>query len=130
MTIRICIADQQHRVRYGLRVLLEQQPGWAVNGEATTVHEIFDLISINCPDLLLLDWELLGSSALDMISNLRTRYPNLIIISMSAQHESQQAAIQAGVDGFISKIEPPEKLICLIHKLIRFRSEIKSKLDP
>jgi len=126
MTIRICIADRQPRVRYGLRILLEQQPGWKVNGEATNAQELLEQVVGNPPDLILLDWELPGIKDEDLLSRLSDFCPDLMIISISAHHEAQQAALDAGVDGFASKTQPPEKLISLIHKIIRVRPKIET----
>lgn len=125
--MRIFIADRQPRVRYGLRVLLEQQPGWKVSGEAANVQELLESIQDDCPDLILLDWELPGTTAPDLLLKLRTYCPNLFVVSMSAHPSAQQLAKQAGADDFASKIEPAEKLIGMIHKFTRTHSTIESR---
>ncbi len=38
--MKIGIADPQARVRFSLRILLEQQPGWLVCGEASDDQEL------------------------------------------------------------------------------------------
>jgi len=43
--MKIGIADPQARVRFSLRILLEQQPGWMVNGEAADCQDLFHLFS-------------------------------------------------------------------------------------
>ncbi len=58
--MRILLADDQTRVRFALRVLLERQPGLAVVGEATNSRDLLDQINATRPDTVLLDWELPG----------------------------------------------------------------------
>jgi DNA-binding NarL/FixJ family response regulator len=115
--MKIFIADSQSRVRYGLRVLLEQQPGWMVIGEAGDTQELLTQFSHHSPDLLLLDWELTGMPAAILLPRLRKAYPALKVISISGHDEFRHAALSAGSDSFVSKIESPEKLIALIHEL-------------
>jgi len=124
VTIRICIADRQPRVRYGMRVLLEQQPGWKVIGEAAEVAELIEQTQTGCPDMVLLEWELPGMPAEEVVAQLRSSCPDIRIVSLSGQLEVRQAALNAGVDGFASKTEPPERLIQLIQKIMRISSRI------
>ncbi|UCH61169.1 MAG: response regulator transcription factor [Anaerolineales bacterium] len=116
MTIKFCIADRQPRVRYGMRVLLEQQQGWKVIGEAAEADELLMLVQAGCPDIVLLEWELPGMPAEEIIAQLRGSHPGLRVISLSGQPEARQVALKMGVDGFASKTEPPERLIQLIQK--------------
>jgi two-component system nitrate/nitrite response regulator NarL len=117
VTIKICIADSQSRVRFGLRVLLEQQPGWQVIEEFSEARELLERMHRDCPDLVLLDWELPGMPAEKTLPLLRQACPGLRVIALSGGHELRQAALWAGADAFASKMEPPEKLLVLIREL-------------
>jgi DNA-binding NarL/FixJ family response regulator len=112
--MRILLADDQPKVRFALRTLLERQPGFEVVGEARSGRDLREQISPTRPDLVLLDWELPGERALDTLSNLRTMYPNLRVIALSGRSEARQAALKAGVDAFVSKSDPPEHLLAAI----------------
>ena len=113
----ILIADAQPRVRFGLRVLLEQQPGWRIAGEAVDAQTLLRQIRRGCPDLILVDWELPGMPAQELLSTLRLGCPSLRVIFMSGRDELRQAAVQAGADLFAYKADPPEKLLRLIRGL-------------
>jgi len=115
--MRIFIADSQPRVRYGLRVLLEQQPGWRVVGEAGDAQELLELVYDTCPDLLLLDYELPGMASAEILAQLQQTCPALRVIAMSGHDELRQVALEAGASSFASKTESPEKLVILIHEL-------------
>jgi DNA-binding NarL/FixJ family response regulator len=117
--MKICIADGQSMVRYGLRILLEQQRGWQITGEAASAQELIEQMSYDSPDIVLLDWELPGMPLDRLLKSLRQACPELQVISLSGRYELRQAALEAGADAFASKAEPPEKLIQLIGQLMK-----------
>jgi DNA-binding NarL/FixJ family response regulator len=114
--MKIGIADPQARVRFSLRILLEQQPGWIIGGEAADCQELFDLLHGVSLDLLLMDWDLPDLSA-ETLRRLRAQYPMMRIVAMSGKQELREAAVKASADGFGCKAEPPEKLLKLIRDL-------------
>jgi len=118
MVLNILIGDAQPRVRFGLRLLLEQQPGWRITGEAVDAQELLDAIRSGCPDLVLLDWELPGMPAQELLSAIRRSCPQLWVVFMSGRDELRQSAMQAGADIFAYKADPPEKLLGLIRGLV------------
>lgn len=115
--MKIGIADPQARVRFSLRILLEQQSGWEVGGEAADCHELIDLLRIAAPDLLLVDLDLPDMPADTLLGRLRTEHPRMQIVAMSGKKELGQAAVTAGANAFACKAESPEKLLNLIRHL-------------
>lgn len=118
VVLNIIIGDAQPRVRYGLRLLLEQQPGWKVTGEAEDAQALLEAVRFGCPDLILLDWELPGMPAEELLTVIRLACPRLWIVFMSGKDELRQTALQAGADVFAYKADPPEKLLGLIRELV------------
>ncbi len=115
--MKIGIADPQGRVRFSLRVLLEQQPGWIVDGEVADCDELFEMLKRISPDLLLLDWDLPNRVIGDVLRRLRAQHPKLKIIVMSGRSELQQTAMKEGADAFACKADSPEKLLTVIQTL-------------
>jgi DNA-binding NarL/FixJ family response regulator len=118
MGLNILIGDASPRVRFGLRLLLEQQPGWRVAGEAEEAQELLEAVQCGCPDLVLLDWELPGMPAQELLTVIRQACPHLRVVFMSGKDELRQMALQAGADVFAYKADPPEKLLRLIRELV------------
>jgi DNA-binding NarL/FixJ family response regulator len=112
--MRILIADDQPRVRFALRTLLETEPGWQVVNEAVDAEELIAQTAVSTPDLVLLDWELPGLTAAEPLSTLRAVCPNAFVIALSGRLEAHRAALAAGADAFVSKTEPPERLLAAI----------------
>ncbi len=109
--MKIGIADPQARIRYSLHILLEQQPGWEVDGEAADCQDLLNLMSADPPDLLLIDCDLPGLQLESLLRLLRDQYPGVCIFLMSGRQELRQAALKAGADAFIYKAESAEKLL-------------------
>jgi len=120
--VRVLIADDQPQVRSALQLLLKQEPGVAVVGEAENVEEALELVAARRPDLVLLDWELPGLRAADvpkkakpgLLPALRARCPRVKVVALSGRPEARQAALAAGADVFVSKGDPPERLLAAV----------------
>ena len=112
--MHILLADDRPKVRFALRVLLEQQPGLKVVGEAADAEALLALAKEACPDLVLLGWEWPGLRAGDLLSALREVCPDLFVIALSGRPEARRAALAAGADAFVSKTDLPERLLAAI----------------
>jgi DNA-binding NarL/FixJ family response regulator len=115
--MRILLADDQAKVRFALRVLLEKQPGVEVVGEATDASVLADLMKEVCPDLVLLGWELPGEIRADLIRQLHEICPRAAIVALSSRLEARRPALEAGADGFLCKCDSPEYLLNLVAEL-------------
>jgi DNA-binding NarL/FixJ family response regulator len=112
--MRILIADDESNVRYGLRVLLEEWPELKVVGEVADTEELLAQLEAACPDLVLLSWGLPGRQSADLLPALRRVKDDLYVIVLCGRPEARQVALDAGADAFISKMEPPERLLAAI----------------
>ena len=115
--MRILIADDQRKVRYALRVLLRKQPEVAVVGEANNTDELLKMIQDSNPDILIVDWLLPDEINAQTLERYREKCPKLSIIAMSGRPEFEATALEAGVDAFISKIDPPDRLLAAIREI-------------
>jgi DNA-binding NarL/FixJ family response regulator len=109
--MRILLADDQPEVCSALRLLLEQESGLEVVGEAAEIEELLAQIEATRPDLVLLDWELPGLNASSSLSALRSCCSRLVVVALSGRPEARRAALDAGADAFVSKGYPPERLL-------------------
>lgn len=115
--MRVLIADDQPKVRSALQILLTHQPEVSVVGEVDEAKDLVDQIHTNQPDLVLLDWELPGLSAIGSLTALRMEVPYLSVIALSVRPETRLEALNAGADGFVCKIDPPEQLVKALHSV-------------
>jgi DNA-binding NarL/FixJ family response regulator len=120
--LRVLIADDEPRVRSALRLLLRQHPGIAVAGEADNVELALELATRQRPDLVLLDWELSGRNGTIALKRLRALRQGMVVIALSGRPEARRAALDAGVDAFVSKGDPPEQLLSMLQATLRTMS--------
>lgn len=112
--MRIILAENRRKVRFALRALLEQQPELNVVGEAVDAQNLLAQVAETCPDVILLDWELPGMAADDLLSALRRKCPDVSVVALSGRVSARGAALAAGADAFVSKGDPPERLLSAI----------------
>jgi len=112
--VRVLIADDQPQVRSALRLLLQVKLGAATIGEAGDLEQALELVGVEQPDLVLLDWELPAQGGAAALAELRTTCPGLAVIALSSRPEARPDALAAGADAFVSKGEPPERLMASV----------------
>ena len=109
--MRVLIADDHPQVRSALRLLLQEELDVIVVGEANDLEQTLELVSVEEPDLVLLDWGLLAQDGTNALIGLRTALPGLVVIALSGSPEARREALAAGADAFVSKGDPPEWLV-------------------
>lgn len=108
--MQIILADDQTDVRSAIRLMLEEKPDISIVGEASTSFELLKQTRLNNPDLIMLDWELPGTSAKELVSLLQVMRPGILIIALSSSPMVRHIALKAGVR-FVCKSDPPETLL-------------------
>ena len=116
-TLRLVVADADQRVRSALRILLQEEPGLIVVGESSDLPSLVAQVGELVPDLVLLDWELPGRPAAAILVAQTTIDYRPMVIVFSARPESEEAALAAGADAFVSKGDPPEALLSAFRQL-------------
>ena len=117
--IRILIVDDQLVVREGLRMLLENQEGMKVVAMAGTRSEALGMIASQPADILILNLELGGYSALSFIPQLREVANNARVLVLTGQRDSEthQKAAQLGAMGVVLKEDAADLLLKAIEKV-------------
>ena len=103
-----------------MRLLLEQEPGVSIVGEAGETRDLLAEVQAVGLDVLMLDWELPGAhgdgaARGGLLTTLRSYCPGLRVIALSSRPEARGAALAAGADAFVSKGDPPERLLAALH---------------
>jgi two-component system nitrate/nitrite response regulator NarL len=119
--IRILIIDDQLIVREGLRMLIENHPGTKVVAMASTRSEALDIIAREPTDLIILNLELGGNSALSFIPELREAAKDARILVLTGQRDSttHQKAAQHGAMGVVLKEDAADLLLKAIEKVYK-----------
>jgi DNA-binding NarL/FixJ family response regulator len=115
--MRVLVADDLTNVRSALILLLAEQPGLQVVGEAADTFGLLLTAESQNPDVILLDWELRGMPTSKVVHLLHHILPQVCIVALSGRPEARQEALTAGVHAFVSKGAAPEHLIATLHNL-------------
>lgn len=108
---RVFLADADSDERSGLRLLLSDL-SMVLVGETADWPATFALAPTSGAELLLVDWALLPTPPTSALTALRSASPSaLVIVLISHLDARHQAALSAGADAFISKGEPPERVV-------------------
>jgi DNA-binding NarL/FixJ family response regulator len=102
---RILIADDNQRVRCGVRALLSSDLSYEICGEAADGTEALRVARELLPDLILLDISMPGLSGLEVARLVRQQLPKTKILVMS-QHDTAQLlphVLEAGAHACVDK---------------------------
>ncbi|MEV0154487.1 response regulator transcription factor [Micromonospora sp. NPDC050686] len=119
--IRVLLADDQHLVRAGFRVILEVEDDIEVVGEAADGERAVGMARALRPDLVLMDVEMPGVDGLTATRRISADVdgPAVLILTTFDRDDYLFAALRAGASGFLLKNGTPEALVEAIRVVAR-----------
>jgi len=120
MSEKILIVEDQVVVQMGLEILLEQTfVGLEVNF-ASSFSSALEHLAREAVDIIILDINIPGGENSKMIQKFRDLQPGVKILVFTGLEEEIYAAhyLQAGADGFVSKIKDEKLLLTMIRKML------------
>ena len=117
--IRILIVDDQLVVRAGLHMLIESNPGMKIVALASNRPEALGMAFRESPDLIILDSDLGGQSALTFLPQLceAAKDARVLVLTGLRDPDTHREAIQLGAMGVVLKEDAPDVLIKAIEKV-------------
>ena len=117
---RILLVDDHPMVRERLADVINREPDLVVSGEAEDRHEAIQAILAKPPDLVIVDLKLKNSDGLELIKDIRARWPRMRMLVVSMHDESLYAerVIRAGALGYITKQEATRKILLAIRRVL------------
>ena len=117
---RVLLVDDHDVVRKGIRAILEDRFAAIAIREASSGDEA--LAALTEPfDAVVLDLSMPGRSGIDLLTEIKHRYPKLPVLIMSLHGEEQFAvrALRAGASGYLTKSAASEQLIAAFERIVR-----------
>lgn len=109
----VLIADDEEALRTLVRVTLDT--GRFRILEASDGVQALELAREHKPDLMFLDWAMPGFSGIEVCRKLRadpaTRDLTVVMLTARAQDFDREAALQVGVDAYVTKPFSPLRLL-------------------
>jgi two-component system, NarL family, invasion response regulator UvrY len=117
--IRVLIADDHTIVRRGLRQILADEQDMRADGEAPNAQELMVCLRDSDWGVLVLDLNMPGKSGLEVLEDVKLRWPKLPVLILSMHPEDPYAvrALKAGASGYLTKQSAPDQLVAAIRKV-------------
>ena len=115
--LRLLIVDDHAMMRQGLSMLLEDEPGIDIVGQAADGLEALELVERLSPDIVLMDYSMPRMDGLEATRRIHRDWPRIRIIGLSMYHEADrgQAMMNAGAAAYVTKTAGREALLGAIH---------------
>lgn len=124
--INIFITDDHMLVREGLKKILKQSTiDIKVIGEASDGNDLLEKLKETDPDLVILDIALPGKNGLEVLKDIKQRYPKLPVLMLSMHPEERFAirSLKAGASGYLTKSSISEELVKAIRKIVTHKKK-------
>lgn len=121
MSFTVICADDHEIVRYGLCLLLDNEPDIEVVGQAGNGEELLALLAQSRPQFILLDLTMPGLSGAGLIRTLRSKLPDvkIIVLSMHKTDAYVLEALRAGASAYVLKESEADEVITAIRQVAR-----------
>jgi DNA-binding NarL/FixJ family response regulator len=121
VTIRVLLVDDQALLRKGFRMILEEETGIEVVGEAAGGEEAVALTHQLHPDVVLMDVRMPDMDGIEATSQIVSSgtETRVLILTTFDLDEYAFAGLRAGASGFLLKDVPPAGLISAIRVVAR-----------
>ncbi len=127
---RILLADDHQIVLDGLREIIELSPQFEVAGTAASGREALTAVREKKPDLLLMDLNMPGKDGLEVLQEVRSRFPTLkvLLLTMYDSTELVRKALAMGANGYLLKEHGKEELLEALEKVASGGQYLSEKL--
>lgn len=128
--IKVLIADDHSLIREGFKKIIARESDITVVGEAADSAGVMGFLEKQSCDIVVLDITMPGKNGLDILGDIRLRYPdvNVLILSMHAEEHYALRALKNGAKGYLTKESAPDELVRAIRKIQSGRMYISQEV--
>jgi DNA-binding NarL/FixJ family response regulator len=127
----VVLIDDHPLVRQGVKLLLEQEPGFEVKGEASSAAEALSLVLREKPDVAVVDISLEDTNGVELVKDIRAMAEQTQVVVSSMHDESvyAQRALRAGALAYVCKDAPADQLVDAIKQVAQGRVYVSPTLS-
>lgn len=128
--IKILLADDHTVLTDSLRILIESQKDMRVVGIATEGRQVVNQMKLDCPDLVLMDVSMPILNGIEAARQVHELCPKTLILmlSMHADIEYVNRALQAGARGYILKESAGAEVLQAIREVVSGHTFFSAKI--
>ncbi|MGI5917220.1 MAG: response regulator [Anaerolineae bacterium] len=121
--IRVVVADDHHIIRQGLVVMLQDEDGFDVVGQAADGRQALDLALRLRPDIVLMDVTMPDMDGIEATERIRDQVPEVQVVGLSMHVDSQVATrmYDAGAAAYLTKTGDLDELLDTLRRVASMR---------
>ena len=129
--INIIVVDDHEMFRSGMESLLMKNIDFEVHQGVGTGSELARVLSAKQIDIVLLDISLSGESGLDLLEELKLKYPEVkfIMITMHEEVQYVKESLRKGAMGYLLKESGEKELFEAIYDVHQGKKYFKNKIS-
>ncbi len=118
--VGILLVDDHPIMRRGLAELINLEKDLVVIGEADSVQTALELIKLHQPQIALVDLSLNNESGLELLKDIKARFPKVLMLVLSMHDERFYAerALRAGAKGYVMKQQATGQVLVAIRRIL------------
>jgi DNA-binding NarL/FixJ family response regulator len=121
--LRILLADHHDVLRRGLRLLIEERPGWEICAGAVNCRDAIEMAKNTQPDVAIVDLSMPELNGLETTRQITKALPHteLLIFAMHEEEQLVREVIAAGARGYMLKTDACQHIVTAIDALAHHR---------
>jgi DNA-binding NarL/FixJ family response regulator len=118
---RVLLVDDHALLRQGMAAIISEEPDLVVCGEADGVRSAIAVAAECRPDVALIDLSIRDGDGLELLRDMRNRFPEVhtLVLSMFDETVYADRALRAGARGYIMKAEAAKTVLTAIRSVLR-----------
>lgn len=118
--INVVLADDHRLLLSGLSMQLSSWEEFEVTATCVNGKETVEACDRSIPDVILMDMQMPVLSGVEATKIIKEKHPEVKIIALTTfdDHETVEAALNAGCDGFLLKVMEPDQLRTSLHSVM------------
>ena len=128
---KLLIVDDHPLVRRGLCQILQESISLHKLDELCNGEDVLSQVDQESYDVIILDISLPGKDGLEVLKDLRYYHPEVPVLILSIQSESQYAlrALKLGAAGCLNKASAPEELVNAVRQVLQGSRYLSPKVS-
>ncbi|MBK9502805.1 MAG: response regulator transcription factor [Leptospiraceae bacterium] len=117
---KLMLADDHPVIQEGIKAYLKDSNIFSLVGTASNAEELFQMVSNDCPDIILTDLDMPGSNTIEVLKRLKEKFPKLkkVVFTFHEEKSFFLKSVEASINGYILKSEPFEMLSPLLSSIM------------
>lgn len=127
----ILLVDDHPILREGFAQLIDHEPDLQVCGQADNAPQAMTAVQAGKPDLAIVDISLQGADGIELIKNIKARFPGvgILVLSMYDERVYAERAFRAGASGYVMKQAPTEHVMEAIRRVLEGKQYFSEEIE-